>query len=251
MKNLKFFSVLLFSLFLITGMAQQQVTNMITYKQGPDHQQNGPAGVGEACPVNSIFSQPPSIPTDLWAASTSDSFFPYLVYENFTGVTDLIGTVHFWGLNLLYDGGWYDCTGEDPMTFEIKFYQDNANFPGNVVYSETIQISRIITGLSYAGYPLYHYKAVLSNAVSLAGGWISIQGVSNGTPQNCVFLWMSSEIGDSFAYQFSPPNMNPLTDDLSLCFEAGTERVPLAPWALILGAVLIAGTIFMRYRRII
>ncbi len=249
MKNFKILSVLLLCLLFLTGIAQQQVPYKITYQQAQGHQQTGPADAWETCPTTSIFSQPPSMPTDPWGAYTSDSFFPYLVYENYTGVSDPIGTVHFWGLNLLWDYDWYNCTAEDPMTFEIIFYQDNAGVPGAVVYSETIPIVRDATGLFYNGWPLYHYKAVLSNSVDLAGGWISVQGVSVGIPDNCVFLWMSSEIGDFFAYQLQPPNMVPLEKDLSLCFEAGAE-VPLAPWALILGAVLIAGAVFFRYRRI-
>jgi len=236
---------------LLTGMAQQRVPSKISFRDAQGTVQRGPAA-WEACPTTSIFSQSPNMPNDPFSAFTIDSFFPYLVHENYTGVTQPIGIVHFWGLNLIYNSGFFDCSGEDPMGFEIKFYQDNAGLSGAVVYSEILTILRDVAGLSYARYPLYHYKAVLSNPVNLPGGWISIQGVSTGSPENCVFLWMSSPIGDENAYQFSPPNMNQISYDLSLCFEAGTtSEVPLAPWALIFGVALIAGSIFLRYRRIL
>jgi hypothetical protein len=252
MKTITKLLVLTLSLVYLTGMAQQQATSGISYKNGHGVVQKAPSA-WEACPTTSFFSQPPVMPDGPWEAFTSDAFFPYLVYENFTGITQPIGTVHFWGLNLLFDDGWFDCSGEDPMTFEIKFYPDNAGLPGAVLYTETLTILRDATGLIYAGYPLYHYKAVLTTPVNLAAGWISIQGVSVGSPTNCDFLWMNSQVGDNLMYQQDlAGGLVPQANNVSLCFEAGNPNdVPLAPWALVLGAVLIAGSVFLRYRRII
>jgi hypothetical protein len=251
MKKFKKLLVIVMSLVLLSGMAQQQSPSGISFKEAQGIVQKAPSA-WEACPTTSFFSQPPVMPDGPWSAFTSDSFFPYIVYENYTGLTQPIGAVHFWGLNLLFAGGWFDCSGENPMTFEIKFYPDNAGLPGAVLYSETLTILSDATGLIYSGYPLFHYKAVLTNPVNMAAGWISIQGVSTGTPDDCVFLWMNSQVGDNLAYQqFGSDPLGNAQDDMSLCFEAGNQNnVPLAPWALVLGAVLIAGSVFLRYRRV-
>ena len=248
MKRIKLLSALLLT-FVFINATSQQTPDRFDYQQAQGHQQTTVADSWEACPQTSIFSQPPHMPNDSWSAFTSDLFYPYLVYENYGGVSDPIGIVHFWGLNLIFNNGWSDCSTEDPMTFEIKFYQDNAGAPGTVVYTESLAISRDNTGLSYSGYPLYHYQANLSNPVNLAGGWISIQGTSLEEP-NCVLLWMSSPVGDGFAWQLVPPNTNEIYYDLSLCFE-GYTMVPVAPWALILGLILIASVMLLRYRRIV
>jgi hypothetical protein len=255
MKKLKGLLVLLLSLIMLSGMSQQQLTSKITSNGVQGSAQRGTTAF-ESCPPASVFSQAPTLPDDAtWTGYTSDenSVFTYLVYENFSGITQPITAVHFWGLKLSYAGGWDVCTTENPMVFNVKFYQDNAGSPGALVESASINILGDNTGLNYGYGSLYHYLAVLETPVSLSAGWISIQGTENGNPDNCIFVWMNSPIGDNTGLQ-AQPSMAPLYDNLSLCIEAGSgpiPEIPLAPWAIGIGIFLIAGSIMLRYRRLI
>jgi hypothetical protein len=253
MKKLQKLLVLLLSLIMLSGMSQQQLTSKITSNGVQGYVQRGPTAF-ESCPPASVFSQAPVFPDGPWSAYTSDdnSLFTYLVYENFSGITQPITAVHFWGMKLYYAGGWYLCAGENSMVFNVKFYQDNAGSPGDLVDSQGINIYEDNTGVDFGGYGyLYHYVAVLESPVNLQAGWISIQGTDSGNPDNCVFLWMNSLTGDGSGMQ-AP--VGPIYDNLSLCIEAGggpVPETPIAPWAMVIGIFLIAGSIILRYRRLI
>ena len=249
MKILKLLFVLLLGMQCAVVLSQAQDASKLTYQMVQGHQGSGPADVFETCPPTSFFGQNPVLPDGPWAAYTSDANLgPYLCYENFSGLTQAIGVVHFWGLNLHFADGWFECNNENPMSFEIKFYQDNAGFPGALVATFNMSLTGDNTGLIYVYGPLYHYKAQLNSSVNLAKGWISIQGTSVGDP-DCAFLWMNSQSGDALAYQQTlTGELSNLGTDLSLCFEGG--MVPLSNWALILGAVLIGVFVFIRYRKL-
>ncbi len=202
-----------------------------------------------ACPEGSQFSQVPHEPADAWSAHTSDLHLgPYTVYENFSGLAAPVTAVHFWGLTLFFDGGWSVCDTEDPMEFEICFYQDNAGEPGSPVSCETVTVPRQSTGLSFIGFPLYYFRAELSGAVNLAGGWISIRGTSLGSP-DCAFSWMSSGTGDGKSFQLAGGALAPLSYDKSICLESGEVKVPLANWAVYLGMALALGFLLLLFRR--
>ncbi|DAC72714.1 MAG TPA: hypothetical protein DSN98_03985, partial [Thermoplasmata archaeon] len=89
-------------------------------------------------PINNrgevIFSQGYYLPTESWNFYTSASEPAYLAQEDFWGLTSDIGDVEWYGLPLIYNYGW---TPGDPtgMTFEIKFFEDNAGSPGAEVAS--------------------------------------------------------------------------------------------------------------------
>jgi len=154
-----------------------------------------------------------------WNFLTSDTELgPYCVYENFT-CDDLssIGAVRFWGLDLHFDSGWYECD-EDPTEFEVIFYPDAGGMP-NVsapICSYTIVPERTATGIYYASaYELIEYYAVFE-ACAVNTGWVSIQGtLYDGN--TCVFLWGCSEDGDMFAYQYQ--NGSPVQQAYDLSFE--------------------------------
>jgi hypothetical protein len=179
------------------------------------------------CPWNTLFGQVPTHPDSLWIAWTSDIQFPYLVFDNFWELEDSICDIHWWGLTLGWDDalGWFVCD-EDPMTFEIKFYMNAAAaaMPGAVMCTYTVTVARQPTGLSYFGWPLYYWSAVLDTCCVLSTGWVSIQGISPGIPgtPNCAFLWMDSPQGDNSAFQQLPTGgMQPLYDDLAFCLTPG------------------------------
>ncbi len=162
-----------------------------------------------------LFGQVTHQPSDAWSAATSDagSPGPYLTYDNFNS-GGVIGAIKFWGLDLLYNNGWSDCV-EDPMTFEINFYEDSNGMPGTMLESFTVACDIVPTNLQYSGYDLNEYYAILSPSFVADYGWVSIQGIS--APSNCWFLWMSGNGIDGNGYQWDGQNLNVREYDQGYC----------------------------------
>ncbi len=134
-----------------------------------------------------------------WSMSTSDTDAGYLKAENFAGLTEQIGSIDFWGVNFYNDGsGWSEVTTENPMDFQIIFYNNDANdLPGTIVQTYNPTISReTITDSLFNSSAVYKYHYELPSPITLNEGWVSIQGTSTGTPDNAWFLWSTSPIGD-------------------------------------------------------
>lgn len=152
-----------------------------------------------SCPEGSLVSQLPH-PGDSTAlvGFPSDTGFtisgtpsPRKNAENYTVDEDIWG-IRWWGVRNVE--GWAQC-GEDPMTFEIKFYQDSAGFPGAEVFSETHTITAQWAGEGWWGTDtLWMWEATFAAPVTLRSGWVSIQGISD--PQTCWFLWVTSPTGN-------------------------------------------------------
>jgi len=148
-----------------------------------------PPPPGPECPEGSLWAQEPDLPEAVWVAGTSDLGQGYCRADDFFDLTAPICDVHWWGLSLYYP--WEECE-EDPMTFEIKFYEAGA-VPGAVVCTYTVDATRTATGLLYAGFEMFEWSAYFGDdCCYLADGWVSIQGTSVGTPLDCWLLWMSS-----------------------------------------------------------
>ena len=192
-----------------------------------------PALTDEACPANTLNNpptgQPPHDPGDSWTGGVSDlrtgsGYASLIRYESFSGVTSPICDIHFWGLSLSYP--WAACT-EDPMTFDITFYQDASGSPGAVVCSYTLALSRIATPDVWAGFPLWRWESFLSPCCTIPGGagWVSIQGTSVGTP-DCWFLWASSPVVDQSSLLLDQVTQIWTTEvfDLSLCLTGEYEE---------------------------
>jgi len=164
----------------------------------------------------SLFGQVTNFPEDsAWSAATSDAGTSgsYLVYDNFdTG--GIIGGVKFWGLDLIYNNGWIECY-EPQMTFEIAFYEDSNDQPGNLIESFTVICDARPTDLFYLGYELNEYYAILDQPFQINSGWVSIQGISD--PQNCWFLWMSSTGLDDRHYQWHGDSLELQEYDQGYC----------------------------------
>jgi hypothetical protein len=125
--------------------------------------------------------------------------------------------------------GWDLCDSEDPMSFEITFYEDDAGEPGTVVETFILTIPRVNTNLFY-GWDLYHYRATFPTEVDLEEGWVSVQGISVGNPDDCWFLWVGSYEGDLMSYQWDGVTLQPITTDLTMALIGGW--VPPAPTSL-------------------
>lgn len=134
-----------------------------------------------------------------WSMGTSDAAPGYLRADNFWGLTSPITSVEFWGINWYYDAGWQQSDAEDPMTFDIKFYNNATSGygPGALVDSFSVTLNRtLVDSVTFSSGNVYQYDASLSHAVSLNEGWMSIQGTSVASPQDVWFLWSQSPIGD-------------------------------------------------------
>jgi hypothetical protein len=151
---------------------------------------------------NVIFSQRPYLPTESWSFFTSaQNLGPYLCQDDFWDINNVtIDDVHWWGLTLIYNYGWFigDPNG---MTFDIIFYQNTGGAPGTVVppspfYHVTPTFT--YTGYDFSGFPMYYFEADIPS-VFLTDGWLSIQ--SNTSLNSSSFLWAASPDGNLNALQ--------------------------------------------------
>ncbi|MCK5765220.1 MAG: carboxypeptidase regulatory-like domain-containing protein, partial [Bacteroidales bacterium] len=145
------------------------------------------------CAPEDIFTNPNTPTTGSWSYTVSDPGFPNLVYSSFSGLTDMIGSVAFWGIQLTATQG--SCS-EDPKEFLIEFYEAGAQ-PGALVASYTVSSLLDPTGQSVAGYPVSQWYCEFPS-VDLADGWITIQ--SNST---CMLWWGNSVAGTGSALNWN------------------------------------------------
>ena len=180
------------------------------------------------CPSDgsTMYGQLGHGPSDPWTFVTSDTGTAYTVYDNFGNLTADIASVHWWGVDLMYDNGWTECD-EDPTQFEIKFYNDDgSNFPvhANPVCTYNVMVAKQFIGAYGPNYFGWHYSTTLSPACSLTEGWMSIRG-SNG--DNCWFLWLDAPPGDMLSYQQLGAVFEERIEDMGFCLCA--DGVPPAP----------------------
>ncbi|MBN1514186.1 MAG: hypothetical protein JXB13_19375, partial [Phycisphaerae bacterium] len=170
-------------------------------------------------PAEALFGQTPQ--RGVHTSGTSGST-AYTVYDNFSGMTQRIGGVEWWGTRLIPGtSGWMSCPPETPMEFRITLYRDNGGKPGDAVGSHVVTPTATYAApYAYLCDTLHFSSGPLSPCYFLESGWISIESLPN--PDGCVFLWMSSPDGDLVAYQgapgSSPGNVN---TDMSFCLMPG------------------------------
>ncbi len=85
-------------------------------------------------------------------------------------------------------GGW-ECD-ENPMTFDIRFYEDNGGVPGAEVCGYTVTATGTLFS---ADLWWFEYSVEFDTCCTLENGFISIAGT--GGP-DCLFGWIGSEEGD-------------------------------------------------------
>ncbi len=171
------------------------------------------------CPMGSLMGQVPhgAMDNDLVGFPSETGFTkPRKNADYYTVVADMWG-IRWWGVrNVL---GWDQCY-EDPMTFEIKFYESSGAFPGTEVFSETHTIAAQWAGDGWFGTDtLWMWETTFNSPVTLRSGWVSIQGTSD--PQTCWFLWITSPFGNGRSVIYTESSgtwaNDPYGVDLSLC----------------------------------
>ena len=177
-----------------------------------------PAAAGKApavpappCPVNSVFGQQGVASDGSWNAWHAEALNPWVVCENFWGVTDEICGVRWWGI-LRFSSG-VPCNESD-HTFTITFWEDEGGLPGDPIHVFEIEATQVNTGIDYVGlyvYRLFEYRASFPYCLSLPSGWISVAG--QGDP-HCGFYWLISPHGDGGAYHSVA---GPIEQDFAMC----------------------------------
>ncbi|MGF3584392.1 MAG: OmpL47-type beta-barrel domain-containing protein [Thermoplasmatota archaeon] len=154
-----------------------------------------------------LFHQRPFLPSESWIFRTSAQSPGYLCQDDFWDLTAPIGNIEFYGLCLIYSGGWIPGN-QNTLPFEVKFYEDGGTAPGAVVATYTLPaITPENTGQVYAGFTMYKWTYDITPSVSLEDGWISIQ--STTAPDGAWLLWAGSPEGNLNMWQqgASPPQI--------------------------------------------
>lgn len=167
---------------------------------GPSLSPGNPVSKGDT-----IYAQYPTDPSGSWSFATSDVGAGYKLYENFWGLTKPISGIEFWGLPLIYSGGWMQGD-PDNLVFDISFYSDPPGSttmpPTALVCTYTDVVPTNVMYLLYGGaYQSYFFSVPeLSPLCNLEEGWVSIQSKSIGSGYDW-FLWASATTGDGYSYQ--------------------------------------------------
>jgi hypothetical protein len=186
-----------------------------------------PCDIIDACPTGSEFAQVVDLPTDSWTFGVSDAIGDLKRYESFA-LSGGIGleSVSFWGITTAATD--FSVCDEEPMTFSIQIWSDLAGAPDTAagpVCDITTTLSRVFSELVYSsvynGY-VWTYNWPEGTCCELLSGWISIQGTSVGTPNNCRFLWGSSggPTGGSSQLWTAGVRQTDPTFNLALCINA-------------------------------
>lgn len=183
-----------------------------------------------------VFIQLPHTPSESWSMATSDQGAGYKTYENFWGLTKAIGGIDWWGLCLIYSGGWL-AGNPNNLVFDITFYSDPWNDPTlpptQVACTYTNVVAPVITGTGqyYSGFEMYFFNGLqLNPPCNLTEGWVSIQSKSAGTGYDWL-MWASAETGDGFSYQENGTNPRYYDQAMILYGGGGADWLTVAPEA--------------------
>jgi hypothetical protein len=153
------------------------------------------------CAANSLFGQSPSGPAEAWNFGVADTDWDASDppgtdgihrYDNFSGVSNRICDVTWWGITATPGMGGYDPCTENPMQFTIELFADAFGTPAaSPAFSYTASVTATPTGVIFNGREMYQFAVNLAGAPGgcplLTEGWISITGT--GGDASCWFLW--------------------------------------------------------------
>jgi hypothetical protein len=191
-------------------------------------------GSDTICPPGSILSQPPNLGGADWNAFMSDLTPYYIRYEKFEGTSGWICGIRWWGFNSVDSGSGFTECEENPMWFEITFYQDAQGQPGAEICSYEVNA----TGTPVAvvnEWNLYQYDASLDSCCAVTDGWVSVVGLD--VDPSCWFMWNSSSTGDDSACQRNAAGLTCGTGqhfrDLSVCLIDSPVSVEATTWGVV------------------
>ncbi len=176
----------------------------------------------ELCPDNALLSQPLYGYADELDFYMSNGPAPdHRAYENFSGITEPITGIRWWGVQNAFDSGagdWLACT-RSMDSFWVAFFTDDGGMPGSEVYFEEATVTPTDTGLLFPtetqDYPVYQYDLTLWNPVSLNTGWVMVFGVNDTT---CKFFWLLTNApGDNTAQYLESGMFSTVNGDFAMC----------------------------------
>jgi hypothetical protein len=185
------------------------------------------------CPEGSLFS---IVPLNSSNAYTSTLGADYKCYQSYSGVTDDIAQVTFWGVF----SGYSLPTTAGP--FLIELHQPGGT-PGAVVTTVTANLLGVNTGQLLMGSYQIGVFTVDVPATTLPAGWLSVQFQSSPT-----FFWLNTLDGAGFP---GMQNITMLPERLSMCLGGSPEEVPVSNWALLLGIGFILIFAVVSFRKVI
>jgi hypothetical protein len=204
------------------------------------------------CPENSIFSQPPVSSTAALVSDDETVITNQIEFDLFYGITEPIGGITFWGTFIDYNVSGVDCYVPGTYTFNINFYEDNLGSIGTFVRQFTVSVIPSSTGIVLNNGTVLRFEVTLPDAVKMQSGWVS---VVRHNPNNlpCLFGWANTFVGSGdgthYYNQFGGSYIFSTLGDLSFCLTGVASEIPISPWAIAIGIVLIAGATVLRIRR--
>ena len=143
------------------------------------------------CPAGSVWGVPTTGYTN---AGNSDADGGYRIFQQITGSgTYDVTEVHFWGIHAFFNGSaWVACT-EEPLDFEIAFWNNAGGLPGTLINSYAVNLAGVGTGTIFGGLSeIMEYNFVIPATQSLQNAWVSVQANPGGDP-NCWYLWVNGD----------------------------------------------------------
>jgi hypothetical protein len=164
---------------------------------------------------DALVYQEPHDPKDSWFAGTS-AYDPKnkMQFNRAEHVMlDTVSEITVWGFQLFNTAGkWSDC--DATLSFHIRSYEDQSGLPGDItaesLYTTATNIS---SGDLYGG--LYELIQWNINFTATNVEHLAVQSISKS--DECWFLWMSSEIGDSISAVNAGSGWSYEPYDLSIC----------------------------------
>ncbi len=169
----------------------------------------------------------PDDPVD-WDFTISDDYSsaPFYVADNFSGVEGTIESITFYGFPSR-NGVQVE---EDPMGFDIIFYEDVNGEMGEIVSTQSVNgYCTEVEGVVYSYiYHLFEWNIDLETPVQMNSGWFSIVGTSQMEP-DAVFTWGNSADGDGIEWFHNTAGWNTTDSDRNFTFFGSLEPAELNP----------------------
>lgn len=177
----------------------------------------------ENCPAGVTSSQPPApVLSPNAGAYGSDVLLEDYRIERFSGMTEPIVTVRWWGVGIDV-GTFAQCMRTDNQ-FIVRFYEGSLFTRGDLVSEQTVTASQESTGEQVSNRTIYRHRAELPVPVALSDGWLSIQGSGD---TSCAFYWYRSDVGNGDHIRESESPITPsAAGDLSYCLVPAFAPLP-------------------------
>jgi hypothetical protein len=175
------------------------------------------------CPDSSLVAQLPTLPYEgVNNFFMSDTVSSDRCWESFSGVTQPIGHLRFWGTFSVFQ---QPVPCDDDPQFRITFYANSGGVPGAVL-GDYLRTASVVPLYDIDSYTMYQFDTDLSPPCNAASGFISIAGVTPG--DNCVFYWTRAAAGQGDGHHLGHYfTYYSQTSDLAYCLSQAPQCPPI------------------------